>query len=185
MTNPNHMKKPSKTLKNGVFRSFLSWLPFIVIILGIFYWQNRHLLNYQENNQTPQSAHTQKLLSLTGKTDSIIDPTSNQSTIVYFFAPWCSICDWSIGNLESQRKSLLEKNYRVVYVALSWETQEEVGDFATRNQLTEPVLLGTQSIMQDFKVKGFPTYYLINSDGKVISGSQGYSSKIGIWLRSL
>lgn len=185
MPNHNHTEKPSKTPKKSILHNFLSWLPFIVIIAGVFYWQNHHLLNYQDNNQTPQSAHSQKLLSLTGKVESIIDPTSNQSTIIYFFAPWCSICDWSIGNLESQRKSLLEKNYRVVYVALSWENKENVIEFAKRNQLSEPTLLGTPNIMQDFKVKGFPTYYLINPDGKVLSGNQGYSSKLGIWLRSL
>ena len=153
-------------------------MVFLSIFFAINWWQERHLLNHQSDNKAPHA----QLVSIDGKNYQL--PADKQNHLIYFFAPWCTICDLSIGNIEAHKQNLIDKGYQVYYVALSWQNQEEIQTFAKEHQLSFPVLLGTEQTGLDYSIKGFPTYYLINSQGQVVSGSQGYSTELGIWLRS-
>ena len=61
---------------------------------------------------------------------------------------------------------------------------EEVRAFIDDKQLPFPVLLGNTSTFSDWQVKGYPTYYLVNEAGNIQARNAGYSTQIGLWLRS-
>ena len=121
------------------------------------------------------------LPTLMGETVSL--NAQGKTTIVYFFAPWCQICHVSIGNLQS----LFEKNENldVIAVAMDYTNNEEVMNFTSQHQLTFPIALGTEALKQSFEISGYPSYYVLNEDNVIVGKSMGYSSELGLYLRSL
>ena len=80
--------------------------------------------------------------------------------LVYFFAPWCTVCDMSIGNLNLIRNQYPESELTISIVALDYQTVNEVAEFINDHDLPMPVILGDRSWQQAFNIKGFPSYYL-------------------------
>jgi thiol-disulfide isomerase/thioredoxin len=108
---------------------------------------------------------------------------NKKTTVIYFFAPWCQICHMSISNLQS----IYEKNdqINVIAIALDYVDNKEVIEFSSQHQLTFPIALGTEQIKTQFKIKGYPSYYVIDEENTIIAKSMGYSSEIGLLLRTL
>lgn len=106
-----------------------------------------------------------------------------KTTVLYFFAPWCQVCHVSIGNLQS----LFQKNEQlnVIAIALDFTSKDEVRNFTNKHQLTFPVALGNESIKKVFEISGYPSYYVLNEENVIIAKSMGYSSELGLYLRSL
>ncbi len=127
---------------------------------------------------------TQKNISLKTLDNKTIELSHiDKTTVVYFFAPWCQICHMSISNLQD----IYEKNdhINVVAVALDFVDQKEVFEFSSQHQLTFPIALGNEQIKAQFKIKGYPSYYVIDAENTVVAKSMGYSSEIGLFLRTL
>ena len=106
-----------------------------------------------------------------------------KTTVLYFFAPWCQVCHVSIGNLQS----LFQKNEQlnVIAIALDFTSKDEVRNFTNKHQLTFPVALGNEAIKKVFEISGYPSYYVLNEENVIIAKSMGYSSELGLYLRSL
>lgn len=119
--------------------------------------------------------------TLMGETVSL--NSQGKTTVLYFFAPWCQICHLSIGNLQT----LYEKNehLEVVAVAMDYTSIEKVMEFTKQHQLTFPIALGNEEIKHAFSISGFPSYYVISKENTIIGKSMGYSSELGLYLRSL
>ena len=101
---------------------------------------------------------------------------------MYFFAPWCFYCRTSIGNLQD-----LVTDGRVRWgtaVALDYGGIAEVQAFIDETGVTLPVLMGTGQTAADWKIRGFPTYYVIDAQGEIHSRSVGYSTLAGMWFRN-
>jgi peroxiredoxin len=122
-----------------------------------------------------------KVPTLMGETISL--NAQGKTTILYFFAPWCQVCHASIGNLQS----LFQKNEQldVIAVAMDFTSSEEVMRFTSQHQLTFPIALGNEAIKQTFEITGYPSYYVLNEENVIIGKSMGYSSELGLYLRSL
>ena len=109
--------------------------------------------------------------------------SAGKITVVYFFAPWCQICHVSISNLQS----LYEKNedIDVIAVAMDYMSVAEVSDFIQQHQLTFSIALGNEEIKKHFKISGYPSYYILDEQNTITGRSLGYSSQLGLYLRSL
>lgn len=122
---------------------------------------------------------TQMLVGLDGQTSTLIKP--NKPTLIYFFAPWCKICSLSIGNLEYLDTNQLN----IVRVALDYSNVEEVQNFADIHNISSQILLGHEGVKQQFKIQGYPTYYILDEQQKVQAKSYGYSTALGLKLREI
>jgi thiol-disulfide isomerase/thioredoxin len=149
----------------------------LVLIIAAFMlismWQTRNL---------PDDEHTPPLeLAWLDdmKADSVMVP--GQVGVVYFFAPWCFYCRKSIDNLDELVTSGDLAWARVV--ALDYESLDEVREFIRETGVHLPVLLGGPQTSMDWKIRGFPTYFVIDGKGKIVSRSVGYSTKIGLQTR--
>ncbi|WP_233520595.1 TlpA family protein disulfide reductase [Flocculibacter collagenilyticus] len=111
-----------------------------------------------------------------------LNQVTGHKTIIYFFAPWCAVCKASMGNLEQLSN---EMNVKVIAIALDYSSTEEVEQFVSQLGLTMPIALGHAGIKQDYKIMGYPTYYVLDKKHKIISKSMGYSTEIGMKLRTL
>jgi peroxiredoxin len=156
---------------------FIQAVVFLAIFQALTMFRESDMLSSGEQI-TPQ---TVLLETLDDKTIELAN--FNKTTIIYFFAPWCQICHVSIGNLQE----IYEKNQQinVIAIALDYVDKKEVFEFSSQHQLTFPIALGTEQIKHQFKIEGYPSYYVIDDKNTVIAKSMGYSSEIGLFLRTL
>jgi thiol-disulfide isomerase/thioredoxin len=150
-----------------------------LILLGLFvliitWWQSRDLL---EDDGSLVMANG-NLVTLNSDVQPLF--TADKRTLVYFFAPWCKICEASIGNLDA----LEDPSLRIVKIALDYQSRNEVETFVNNNDVSGDVFLGTEHLKQQYQVPGYPTYYFLNEQRQVIGRSFGYSTTIGLKLKN-
>jgi thiol-disulfide isomerase/thioredoxin len=145
-----------------------------IIIAGVMAYQNRNLL---ADNGSIQIA-AQNFVQLNG--DMYFLAPSDKKTLIYFFASWCSLCRMSIGNLAV----VDSKEYNVVRVALDYQSVEEINAFVKETGVRGLVLLGGEPHKKRFNISGYPTYYILNENLQVIKSDMGYSTSLGLKLRT-
>ena len=72
----------------------------------------------------------------------------------------------------------------VVLVALDYDSARSVADYARRHELTMPVLLGDRRTQEQWRVPGYPTYYVLDSAGRIRQRDFGYSTLAGLLWRT-
>ncbi|MBV1910239.1 MAG: redoxin domain-containing protein [Kangiellaceae bacterium] len=171
-------------MKNQTKKKILNWffqgLLFIGIFVAISWWQQKDMLSTNAGEFAPSFS----LVSMAGEVHQFLPESTavKKKTLIYFFAPWCSVCHASIDNIQSIHNSSSE-NIDFFAVALDWKTKQEVEQFLAEHQLNIPVLLGTKQTLQDFKIKGFPSYYVVDKDGILQSKDFGYTTELGMRVR--
>ena len=58
------------------------------------------------------------------------------------------------------------------------EGQDQVKKYIASNNIEFPVYLGSKTLPREFKTLGTPNFYLIDKDGKVLAGIDGYSGSL-------
>jgi len=104
----------------------------------------------------------------------------NQKTIVYFFAPWCTICKISMPNLQNK---VTDGSLNAIGIALDFDNSKQVKKFTNDLDITFPVLLGNHQIRQNYQIEAYPTYYVIDENLKLSARSMGYSTELGLTIR--
>ena len=168
------IKSGWKALRGNFWASLaLDVVLIITVFLLISMWQTRNLPN---DDQTP-------LLEPVWLDDRQADSVyvSGQVGVVYFFAPWCFYCRTSIDNLNDLVASGNLAWARVV--ALEYGSLDDVREFIKETGVDLPVLLGSGQTTRDWQIRGFPTYFVIDGDGKIVSRSVGYSTSFGLQAR--
>lgn len=122
-------------------------------------------------------------VSLVSTIGEPVSLTAKGKTVLYFFAPWCGVCHASIDNLQAIYQK--NENIQVIAIALDFMETKEVDDFVAQHQLTFPVVYGNEKVKQLYKIKGYPSYYVLNEENTVIAKSMGYSTELGLFLRTL
>jgi thiol-disulfide isomerase/thioredoxin len=163
-----------KSLRGNFWGSLAVDVALLVsVFVLISMWQTRNL---------PDDEHTPPLEMNwldDRRAESVM--VSGQVGVVYFFAPWCFYCRKSIDNLDE-----LVSNGQLAWarvVALEYQSLDEVREFIEETGVQLPVILGNPQTTSDWQIRGFPTYFVIDGDGKIVSRSVGYSTKIGLQAR--
>ncbi len=173
------LKKIKKYIQKHKWAAVLFEASIIILVLLLFSWfQNRGTIAAQ-HKMAPDFI----LQSIDGKQYQL-SQFKGKKVLIYFFAPWCSICHMSGDNLNALRKARSEDELEILVVGLSWDSIDEIKQFAADLALTMPVLIGSEKQLSDYKIKGFPTYFVIDEEGKVDSASVGYSTELGMRLRT-
>ena len=164
------------------FGNWKRWLLNGAIILAVFLavtaWQGKDLVS----NQVP--APLFRLPALSG--DSVaLEDLQGRRVLLYFFAPWCKVCDFSISNLNWVRKLRGEDSAALLAVALSYDDLHSVKSFLEQNPLDVPVLLGTPELFKSYRIRAFPTVYTVNKSGEIDGSTVGYATTLGLWWRTL
>ncbi len=170
-------QQPPANSKKSWRRYSLDLLLLLMVVSGVHYWQTKDNLETGHSEPVP----TFKLPSLSGKMISNLN--ESKIAIYYFFAPWCTICHLSIENLNTLKSDIEAGKVNVYIIALDWKSKSEVLDFVEQHDLPAEVLLGSLKQQQDFKIKGFPTYYIANANNHLEWVSVGYSTSIGFKTR--
>ena len=147
----------------------------VAVVLVIGWWQSRDMLDTSGQVQIQPLTVT----SLKGES-TIITAQAGKPTLLYFFAPWCFVCKASIGNLND----LATDETQIIVIALDYQSTDEVTEFLDDVDVALPVYLGTPALQSHFKITGFPSYYLLNSDFVVVDKAIGYSTSAGLKVRA-
>ena len=166
----SRLRKYSTVLLNAAF--------LVVAFLGISAFQARNML---DTNRIAAP-----VLQATTLQNEYFDlkHTDARPTLIYFFAPWCHYCAFSSGNLVRLREWRDTESLQIIAVALDWDTVAEVRAYVKKHELNIPVLLGDATIAHNWKVYGFPTYYVLDSQHQLAKRDIGYSTQMGLWWRS-
>jgi thiol-disulfide isomerase/thioredoxin len=152
-------------------------LIFAAMVWVINWWQTKDMLSAAGDVQIPSL----QLARLDGSATDLLAPAANKPTILYFFAPWCSVCRLSINNLE-----YVDPNNANVYViALDYANTNEVQAFVDDVGLTLPVHMGYDELKQMFQIRAYPSYFVLDENFIVRDRTLGYSTALGLKARSL
>lgn len=169
----NQVKTPSRVLK--IVKVVLRNLLWIVLLLTIMdWWQGRHLAT----GKLEESFWHSKRPILTGGAAALLED-QEKLTLIYAFAPWCQVCQMSVGNL----KDIQEDGIPVKVLALNYSSRRAVEKFVMESQLDLPVILGTDNVISKLGVSSFPSYFLIHPEKGIVKGWVGYTSTFGLWVR--
>ena len=161
------------------YRSLLLNAGLIAIVFfGVLGFQSRNMLT-ADGQVAPELRGT----TLSGQPYDLQD-AGPRPALVYFFAPWCRICSASAGNLNRLRRWRDVDDIEIVAVALDWGTVDEVRDYVERHDLNITVVLGDANVARQWQIQGFPSYYVLNGEHRVVRRDIGYSSQLGLWFRA-
>lgn len=164
-----------RLFKSKKIRLLLQILLFILIFIFISKWQQTAMLE----NQT--AINVVMLKTLQNERKILFSKQEEPKKLIYFFAPWCSICRISMSKLNYLNKDGLE----IYAIALSYDSKKQVESFIKEIKYEGDVLLGNPRITRQFKVSAFPSYYILNKDNKIIHKGLGMASIVNIWWQTL
>lgn len=160
-------------------RFALELLVFVLIVAAIQAWRARDLLPADQRTAAPPF----ELLDLDGRTWTTAT-LAGKPAVIYFFAPWCGVCAASSPQLRWFQRWRGD-DVQVLLVGLDWSATSELREYATRHRLTIPVLLGDPATAAAYRIRGYPTYYVIDSQGRIARRDTGLTTVAGLWLRTL
>tara|TARA_B100000676_G_C18016883_1_gene810180 strand:+ start:156 stop:659 length:504 start_codon:yes stop_codon:yes gene_type:complete len=162
------------------FGNWKRWLINGIVVIAIFLafsvWNSRGLI------PNKKSAPNFQLSNIYGSIVNL-NEFHGERVLLYFFAPWCKICDLNVNNLNWLKK-LRGNAVNIIAIALSYNDLKSINSFVQRNNLEVPVLIGSNKIANSYQIKAFPTIYTLNEVGEIISATVGYTSLLGLWLRT-
>ena len=160
-------------------RYALEALLVVVIVAGVQAWRARDLLPADQRTLAPAF----RLADLHGRTWSTAE-LHGKPAVIYFFAPWCGVCAASAPQLRWFHRWRGD-DVQVLLVGLDWSAPQELHDYAQRHALAMPVLIGDRATAAAYRIQGYPTYYVIDADGRVARRDTGLSTVAGLWLRTV
>ena len=160
------------------WRRLAEVLLFVVIVGGIYAWRTRDLLPAGDRVAAPAF----ELTDLQGRPWSL-DALDGKPAVLYFFAPWCGVCAASSPQLRWFDRWMGEE-VQIVLVGLDWSSPAELADYASRHKLQLPVLAAGPQTAADYRIRGYPTYYVLDAEGRVAGRDFGYTTAPGLWLRT-
>lgn len=158
-------------------------IVFFFVLFHFISWIRETSL-LETNQVAPQFELPIATLPATEQQSLSLENLKGKPSILYFWAPWCSVCRVSMPNLESYYQKNKD-DVNVVGIVLNYQSTTEVEDFLNEKSITLPTLLGDAKTSKDFLIQGFPTYYVLDANGVIKSKSMGYSSEIGLTVRTL
>lgn len=96
--------------------------------------------------------------------------------LVNFWATWCPSCMSEIPDLVSLNEAHKNQDLVVISVVMDYNSKDEVTKFAAKHGMTYPIVLGasnTAKMLSVPPVGGFPTTYLLNTEGRVVGAQAG------------
>ena len=160
-------------------RLALEALVFIAIVAGIQAWRARDLLPAGQRTVAPAFA----LADLAGRNWSNAD-LAGRPAVLYFFAPWCGVCAASSPQLRWFHR-WRGGDVQVLLIALDYSSPTELHEYARKHSLTMPVLAGSPSTGADYRIRGYPTYYVVDAQGRIARRDVGFTTVAGLWFRTL
>ncbi len=121
--------------------------------------------------------HAQAKDSIPLQYEDVIKQYKGDVIYLDFWASWCTPCRKSFPWMNAMQKKYADKNFKVISVNLD-----------AKSSLSKQFLLDTPAdftvlydpkgnLAAELKLKGMPSSFIINSEGKVVSAHMGFTEK--------
>jgi thiol-disulfide isomerase/thioredoxin len=105
--------------------------------------------------------------------------------LLHFWATWCGVC-----RVEQSSIDALARDLPVLTIASQSGSTAEVAEHVRKHGVKPRVIADTDnSIARRFGVHGFPTSFIVDSDGDIRHIEVGYTTQLGLrarmWLAGL
>ena len=138
---------------------------------------------YQTRNH-PRGAAPAYTFTTPDQQSVALSSLTGKPTLIAVWAPWCGVCKAESGNV-SRVHSWLGARANVVSVATGFNDVSEVRQYMTAQGVDYPVLLAQDDFQRVMHVEAFPTVFVLDSQGRIVSSTQGYTTTLGMMWRVL
>jgi cytochrome c biogenesis protein CcmG/thiol:disulfide interchange protein DsbE len=114
------------------------------------------------------------LNDLSGKEVSLSDYTG-KIVILNFWATWCSPCRQEIPDFVDVFDDY--KNEDIQFLGISNEDVYTLRNFVLKYDINYPILVDDAGVMNNWGIKGIPTTFIIDREGKIIYKNVGAMTK--------
>jgi thiol-disulfide isomerase/thioredoxin len=115
-----------------------------------------------------------KLKTLDGAEKTLPD-VLGKATLVVFFFPTCPYCNAAFPKVQKLYDTYRDQGLAMVWINVVPDEQRLIADWRTKHGYTVPILLGSRSTPNDYKVRMTPTHYLLDGRGEILSKQDGFS----------
>jgi thiol-disulfide isomerase/thioredoxin len=150
----------------------LSVLAVLVVGVGL----------YQTRNHPRGPAPTYSFTTLEQGTVSFAS-FAGKPTLVAVWAPWCGVCKAASANVSRARRWLGD-TANVISVATQFADVSQVRAYVKNQSVDYPVLVAGDDFAQVMKVGAFPTLYVLDAQGNIVSSGEGYTTTLGLLWRA-
>lgn len=161
-------------------RPWLRWLVdaavLFAIVVAVGVWQTRA---HVKGGPLPNAS----MPTLAGDAFDL-GSLQGKPTLLAFWAPWCSVCESESSNISWVRR-LAGQRANVVSIATAYEDSAHVERYVRRNDVDYPVLLDVSQMASALRVTSFPTVYFLDEAGHIKGSAVGYTTTLGLLLRTL
>lgn len=169
-----------------IFKNFAITLILIVIIIGC---EKKEKVGSDKNNENVfplLSVQTREGFvpdfswnGADGKTNNF-DSFRKEVTLINFWATWCSPCRKELPDLIAISEEFASKGVKIIGISTDKGTNviSEVNDFVRENKVTYPNVVDNGELASAFgNIRGIPTTFLINKEGKIVDRFVGIRTK--------
>jgi len=148
----------------------LQCILLMIVYTGMQVWQSRDALTGM--------APPINTVRLNGEQVRLID-YRGKPILVHFWASWCPIC-----RLEESSISAIAQDHAVLSFASQSGDADSVREYVREQNLRFPVIEDEHGEWAElYSVKGYPSSFIIDADGRIYDVEVGYSSSWGLRLR--
>ena len=116
------------------------------------------------------------LPSLTGDTVRMAD-LKGKVVLVDFFYKSCAPCCAALPALQRIHEKYKDRGFVMIGIdPYDGPAKDEMSKFLTKRGVTYTVLFSDRALPETYRVRGYPTLYLIDREGKIVKTQFGYSS---------
>lgn len=139
------------------------WLPPVFILLGLL------LSACGGKDSLPASVQALTLSTLTGQKIALAETSG--PVLINFWATDCAICIHEMPELAEIYTHYKQSGFELIAIAMPYDAPNNVLEMAEREHWPFPVALdvGGEALAAFATVKGTPTSYLLDQDGKLVS----------------
>ena len=148
---------------------------FIIILVFSAGWIAYSAINYSNpitNFEAPFPGFDAPQFSVSDSAGIIINSSNfhGKPILLFTWTSWCPICKSVMPNLQEVYLEFQENDIQIMAVNISLQDQVEVAqEYIAQNQFTFPIYYDlTGDVANKYNIRGFPTTFLINSEGIII-----------------
>jgi peroxiredoxin len=101
-----------------------------------------------------------------------LDDFKGKVVLLEFWGKWCPKCVKKLPKVQQLFDNYHDKGLAVVGVH-SLKESEHLAEFVREHNITYPVAVSSEQMQDDYGIKGWPTYYIIDKEGKVVYAKAG------------
>jgi thiol-disulfide isomerase/thioredoxin len=108
----------------------------------------------------------------TGNSLSLAD-LKGQVILLDFWIKNCGPCIQSVPHLNELQEKFRDRNFKIISINVA-DTREDITWFCNKHNSQYTVLLNGKEVAEKYAIKGFPTFYIIDKEGKIIHFVEGF-----------